>query len=308
MALAVFDIGGTKIKYGIGSSNGELAFDLAVPTEAHKGGKNIVHKIEVLTRSLQQKWDIDGIAISTAGTVDPEAGTIIYATDTIPGYTGLEVKGILESRLALPVELENDVHCSALGELWRGAASHENQLLFLTLGTGIGGSLVADGCIQRGASGLAGTIGHMNLYPNGKACSCGQSGCFEQYASTKSLDDKIKGMGIESSLPEFMELIKQEDHVSLRIFEEWLADLALGIQSLVYIWNPGLVVIGGGISAQGEWLEKTIKSKVFENLLMPFQKNLQIKVARNGNKSNMFGAMRNFQIQQSRRGDVNASQ
>lgn len=308
MVLAVFDIGGTKIKYGIGFSNGELAFDLTTPTEAYEGGVSIVRKIEVLTRTLQKKWNVDGIAISTAGTVNPEAGTIIYATDTIPGYTGMDVKGMLESQLALPVELENDVHCSALGELWKGAASPEDQLLFLTLGTGIGGSLVADGRIQRGASGLAGGVGHLNLYPNGKACSCRQSGCFEQYASTKSLDDKIKGMDIMSSLPEFMELVKKEDRLSLSIFEEWLADLALGIQSLIYIWNPRVVVIGGGISAQGEWLEQVIESKIFENLLIPYRKNLQIKVAQNGNRSNMLGAIRNFQIQQSRRGDMNASQ
>lgn len=305
MVLAVFDIGGTNIKYGIGSLDGELIADYTTPTEAIKGGRSLIRKIKRLTEELQREWGIKGVAISTAGSIDSKSGTVIYATETIPGYTGMRVKEILEKDLGLPVELENDVHCSSLGELWKGSASSDKDLLFLTLGTGIGGTLVADGQIQKGSSQLAGGIGHMNLYPQGILCSCGQKGCFEQYASAKSLHEKALQFDPTIHLPEFMERVRRGESRFAEIFHDWLSDLALGIQSLIYIWNPAMVVIGGGISAQGKWLEQEIESAVLESLLPHYKNSIKIRLAKNGNRSNMVGAIKNFHEQQMRRGEKN---
>lgn len=303
MLLAVFDIGGTNIKYGVGHLNGELMVDYTTPTEALEGGAKLIQKIKILAEELQKDWKIQGVAISTAGSIDPQAGKVIYATDTIPGYTGMEVKSVLEQELSLPVELENDVHCSALGELWNGAANASRNLLFLTIGTGIGGSLATDGKIHKGVHQLAGGIGHMNLYPNGRKCSCGQNGCFEQYASARSLEQKILELDGNQQIPEFMEKVKGRDRKSLMIFHEWLSDLATGLQSLIHIWNPGSVIIGGGISAQGQWLEQEIEKAVFENLLPHYKKDLKIRFAKHGNRSNLVGAIKNFQLQQKKRGE-----
>lgn len=301
MLLAVFDIGGTNIKYGVGDSEGNLVVEKVTPTEAAKGGKTLVEKIKELTKDLQKEWAIEGVAISTAGSIDSRAGKVIYATETIPGYTGMNVKKILETELQLPVELENDVHCGALGELSKGVALDAHHLLFLTIGTGIGGSLALEGQIHKGSTHLAGAIGHMNLYPNGRLCSCGQKGCFEQYASASRLQQKIQELDSQQQLPAFMEKVKQGDHESLNLFHEWLADLALGLQSLIYIWNPDSIVIGGGISAQGKWLEQEIEKAVFKNLLDPFKEKLVIRLAKNGNRSNLLGAIKNYEIQQARR-------
>ncbi len=302
MLVAVFDIGGTNIKYGIGDSHGNLFAENVTPTEASKGGAELVEKIHHLTKQLQQQWTITGVAISTAGSIDSTTGKVIYATETIPGYTGMNVKQLLETRLQLPVELENDVHCGALGELWKGVASDAQQLLFLTIGTGIGGSLVLHGQIHKGSTHLAGAIGHMNLYPNGRLCSCGQKGCFEQYASVNRLEQKIQETHLQQQVPAFMESVKRGDDESVNLFHEWLNDLVVGLQSLIYIWNPDSVVIGGGISAQGKWLEQEIENAVFKNLLEPFKENLVIRLAKNGNRSNLLGAIKNYELQQARRG------
>ncbi|MDJ0331923.1 ROK family protein [Planococcus sp. S3-L1] len=303
MLLAVFDIGGTTIKYGVGSSDGEMIVERVTPTKAVEGGEKLIQKIKILTKELQEVWDVEGVAISTAGSIDSRAGEVIYATETIPGYTGMNVKKILETELQLPVELENDVHCGALGELWKGAGSKSRHLLFLTIGTGIGGSLAIDGQIYKGFAHLAGAIGHMNLYPQGQLCSCGQKGCFEQYASTSRLEQKIQEINPNLRVPAFMEEVKQGNTQSLEVFHAWLTDLVLGLHSLIYIWNPELVVIGGGISAQGKWLEQEIEKAVFKNLLEPFKTNLGIRLAENGNRSNMLGAIKNYELQQVRRGN-----
>lgn len=301
MLVAVFDIGGTNIKYGIGDSHGHILAEDVTPTGASKGGAVLVEKIEHLTKQLQQQWPITGVAISTAGSIDSAAGKVIYATQTIPGYTGMNVKQLLETRLQLPVEVENDVHCGALGELWKGVASDSQQLLFLTIGTGIGGSLALHGQIHKGASHLASAIGHMNLYPNGRLCSCGQKGCFEQYASVSRLEQKIQEIQPHQQVPAFMESVKRGDEESVNLFREWLNDLVIGLQSLIYVWNPDSVVIGGGISAQGKWLEQEIESALFKNLLEPFKEKLVIRLAKNGNRSNLLGAIKNYELQQVRR-------
>lgn len=302
MLLAVFDIGGTNIKYGVWDFEGNLVVEKVTPTKASEGGTKLVEKIKTLTEDLQKDWAIEGVAISTAGSIDSRAGKVIYATETIPGYTGMNVKQILEAELQLPVELENDVHCGALGELSKGVALDANNLLFLTIGTGIGGSLVLNGQIHKGSTHLAGAIGHMNLYPNGRLCSCGQKGCFEQYASASRLEQKIQEVSPQQQMPAFMEKVKRGDNASVKLFHEWLDDLALGLQSLIYIWNPDSVVIGGGISAQGKWLEQEIEKAVFRNLLDPFKEKLTIRLAKNGNRSNLLGAIKNYELQQVRRG------
>ncbi|EGA91426.1 ROK family protein [Planococcus donghaensis MPA1U2] len=301
MLLAVFDIGGTNIKYGVGDSEGYLVVEKVTPTKAAEGGTKLVEKIKRLTRELQKEWPIRGVAISTAGSIDSTVGKVIYATETIPGYSGMNVKQILETELQLPVELENDVHCGALGELSIDVSSDAHTLLFLTIGTGIGGSLAIEGQIHKGATHLAGAIGHMNLYPNGRVCSCGQKGCFEQYASASRLEQQIREVNPQQQLPAFMEKVTHGDNASVILFHKWLNDLALGLQSLIYIWNPDSVIIGGGISAQGKWLEQEIEKAVFKNLLDPFKEKLTIRLAKNGNRSNLLGAIKNYKLQQVRR-------
>ncbi|MBY7144481.1 ROK family protein [Virgibacillus sp. NKC19-3] len=138
MAIAAFDIGGTNIKYGVLNRQGNICYKAKISTKSKEGGVAIIGKIRVIAKQLQNNYDLTGIAVSTAGQVDNREGVVIHATESLPGYTGLHIKKELETTFGLPVTVDNDVNCAALGEYWKGAAYQlvnkyflKNQLLTL---------------------------------------------------------------------------------------------------------------------------------------------------------------------------------
>ncbi len=294
MNIGAIDIGGTTIKTAIATEHGELRTLLSYPTEAMSGGDHVVSTVLSICKDMQLKEDIQGIAISTAGQVDAEQGTILFATDNIPGYTGMEVKKIVSSALQLPVAVENDVNCTALGEQWQGAARGIDDFLTLALGTGIGGALFLNGELYRGATSSGGELGHMILYPKGKLCTCGQNGCYEQYASSAALVRKAEQQFGTLSLPDFFVKVRQGDAAAADVFEEWIDDLTTGLGSLIQVLNPAAVVIGGGISAQGRFLKEAIRPALDSKLMPNHKEGLQILLAEKGNDANLLGAVRHF--------------
>ena len=154
------DIGGTDIKYGVMDAAGEFAVHGTLPTEAKAyGGPGIVRKVSDLVRETCGTYDVRGVAISTAGMVDPATGEIVYALEeSIPQYRGVNWKAIMRENFDLPASVENDVNCAALGELWKGAGRGASSLFAMTVGTSIGGCLIMDGRDVHGAAGSAGEI------------------------------------------------------------------------------------------------------------------------------------------------------
>ncbi|MCM3570900.1 ROK family protein [Neobacillus mesonae] len=295
MQLGVIDIGGTSIKYGIATEQGELSHLHSIPTEASKGGPVLVEKVKHICDQLLKDSKLEGIAISSAGQIDNIHGTVVFATDTIPGYTGTPLAELISQHTGLPVTVENDVNCTALGEYWQGAAKGVRDFLCVTIGTGIGGALFLNGKLYTGTSFSAGEIGHINLYPNGKPCTCGNTGCYEQYASSSALTQLVEQkFGKAIPLEQFFEMVKEGHPDALDLYTQWTADVATGIGSLVHIFNPQLVLIGGGISAQGEFLLQGIESSLSKKVMPSFKKPLSIKIAENENKANLLGAARHF--------------
>src|SRR5699024_6550425 len=138
-----------------------------------------------------------------------------------PGYIGLNIKKELEKTFKLPIFVDNDVNCAALGEYWKGAAKKVTSFICLTLGTGIGGAIVTNGSIYKGTNYSAGEFGHMTLHPNGRACSCGDYGCFEQYASSKALEEMAKSrLNKDISLPTLFELSRYGDKEAKLVIDE----------------------------------------------------------------------------------------
>ncbi|MCW1927243.1 ROK family protein [Bhargavaea beijingensis] len=297
MVLGVIDIGGTSIKYGVLSETGELIHHDSAPTEAWRGGNAVVEKVCKISDALRGRFTIEGIAISSAGQINNRNGSVVFATDNIPGYTGTPVAERISRHTGLPVTVENDVNCTALGEHWKGAGRGVRNFVCMTIGTGIGGALFLDGRLYTGSAYSAGEIGHISLYPGGKPCTCGNRGCYEQYASASALIGLIRdAYGGKPDLEAFFRLVKDGEKKALEIFGRWVDDIATGLQSLVHVFNPECIIIGGGVSEQGEMLRRAIENALREKVMPNHRQALEVRLAEQGNRANLLGAAHHFMV------------
>ncbi|MGE6487558.1 ROK family protein [Paenisporosarcina sp. NPDC076898] len=288
MVVLGVDIGGTKIRFGVVDSTGQVIEDHVVPTQIPL----YPYLEEKIVEFLQNHPQIDAIGIGTRGMVDAEQGVITFETETLPGWQGTEVKALLQKATGLRVEVNNDANCAGLAENRLGAAKGFRRTVCLTVGTGLGGGFVTDGHIMNGAHGGAGEVGHMILYPNGHVCACGRPGCSEQYVSGTALRRFIAEQNIvdennELVSPNRMFELAQEGHVkALALTKQFTGDLAVVISSLQAVLDMDCVVIGGGVSesADGWW------SYLLEALEPLLLKPLEVKRAKFGNEAGMLGA------------------
>ncbi|MBU9722350.1 MULTISPECIES: ROK family protein [Bacillaceae] len=295
MLIAAFDIGGTSVKYGIVSSLGEILEEDSYPTNAIMGGRYVVNKVIEKAIQLKGKWNIKGISVSSAGQINTNKGLVIYANDNIPGFTGINLIEEIQKHTGLSVRAENDVNCAAIGESWKGNAQGLSDFLCVTIGTGIGGALYLNGSLYRGSSYAAGEIGHLTLYPGGKKCACGKLGCFEQYASSKALEFLIsEKMDKKYGLKEFFQITRDGNKLGIEIFNHWINDITTGLASVVHLINIDTIIIGGGVSSQGDFLLKAIQESLYEKIMPNHKRKLYIKLAYNANKANLLGATKHF--------------
>lgn len=287
MKIFAADIGGTSIKMCVTNENGNIMFFNEIETESKKGGPSVIQKLE---DKISEYPDIDAISISTAGQVNSEEGYIIYANDNLPNYTGTRIKDLLESKFNVPVKVENDVNAAALGEKFYGAGKEYRDFLFLTIGTGIGGAIVIDSKLHRGVTGSAGEFGHMNHYPNGIHCGCGKRGCYEQYGSTTALLREVKKVNTNcTNGRQLFEMIQAGDKRLFEVFDNWTNEVALGVASLIHIFNPPCIILGGGIMEQDMSI-KLVSEKVQKHIMDSYS---DVKILRSqfGNKAGLYGAI-----------------
>ncbi len=295
--ILAFDIGGTNIKYGIISPKGAIVERHQIPTEAGRGGAALLERIAVTAENmLSGHKKIYGIAVSSAGQISPATGDVIYATGNIPGWTGIPLGSYLKERLGLPVYVENDVNAAALGEQWQGAGRGSRDFLCITVGTGIGGAIVTEGKIYHGLRGAAGELGHILFEKDGRICTCGRRGCFEQYGSMGALVNYV----IERGKKDFIypgidgimiiEEAKKGNGLCAEAVEWLCGNLAAGIASLVHIFNPSLVILGGGFSEENHEIIEQIRNRVRSCIMPSFQEGFDLLPARCGNSSGMLGA------------------
>ncbi|NLP46636.1 MAG: ROK family protein [Epulopiscium sp.] len=288
MDYLALDIGGTKIKYGIIDHIGNIKESYSKDTNAFKGSYYLLNTIEKIINDYIKIKEIKGIGISTAGQVNNNTGEIIFATNAIPGWTGVPLKKIIQDKFQIPCYVDNDVNCVALGEMWVGSAKDKKDFVCLTLGTGIGGAIVINKEVYRGSKGIAGEFGHMTICKGGEKCTCGYNGCFERYASTAALTRRVEN---KLDGKEIFDKAKKGEKEYINILNEWSYDIALGLRNIIYIINPSFIVIGGGVSAQGEVLTRLI-TKHLDTITMPsFLEGLRIEVSQCGNNAGMLGAV-----------------
>lgn len=257
-----------------------------VLTEIHLGGEQIIQKLILLSKKLMGEHKVWGIGISTAGIVDVNKGVVTGGVDHIPGYSMIPIMNRLQEVLKVPVSIDNDVNCAAFGEKWNGSGREKRNFIMFTLGTGIGGAIFIDGELYRGHSFSAGEWGNMLI--EGKP--------FEEVASISGLIHlvrKYKGEGDWNGKTIF-ELYDKGDREVTQAVEVFFKHLAIGISNLAYIFNPEMIVIGGGITDRGNQFLKEVKEEVEKYLQKEIYNNCEIELAQNGNCAGMIGAIYHF--------------
>ena len=294
MYYICIDIGGTSIKYGVLSEKGEIFIDGTVSTKVTEKENFILSDVKKLVRNIldeYRNYEIKGICVSTAGVVNPEKGEIAYAGPTIPKYTGTKIKEELEKEFSISCEVENDVNCAGLGEYWKGAGKGSKSMVCLTIGTGVGGSVILDGKLLNGIGYTAGEIGYMDV--NGSYI---QNIASSRYLVEKVQKEKVEREGITDTITgvDIFELAKRGDEICIAGINEIISNLAVGVRNIIYLLNPEVIVIGGGITAQKEYLEEKIRKEVNDGMISDMFRKTRIELAQQGNQAGLLGALYNF--------------
>ena len=288
------DIGGTAIKYGLIREDGEILCNHQMPTEAWRGGPAILEKAAEIVETYRKAEEISGICISTAGMVDVERGEIFYSAPLIPDYTGTRFKETMEERFCVPCEVENDVNCAGLAESVSGASKGSRVSLMLTIGTGIGGCMVLDGKVFRGFSGSACEVGYMHM-DGSDFQTLGAASVLSKHVAEWKHEKQESWSGYR-----IFEAAKQGDELCIRAIDEMVHVLGKGIANICYVINPEIVVLGGGIMAQEEYLKERIENALRNWLVPEIAEYTKIAFAKHRNSAGMLGAFYHFLQMQER--------
>ena len=281
MRIAALDIGGTAIKYGVWEA-GQLTGLSECPTPV-TCTKDLISEILNIVQAME---NLDALGISTRGQVDG-SGKILYDNGPIADYTGTPLKTILEEALAIPVWVENDVNAAAWGEACCGAGLGQSDFLCLTYGTAVGGAIILNGQLYKGSNWSAGEFGSMQLFSQKPAWQGFGGAYYENMASTTALVRAAQA--IDPSLQNGRQVCQRmDDPRLLPVLEQWISNVSYGLSTLVHIFNPGLIVLGGGLMQNEEIFRRICDCTMSQ--LMPGFECVQLEPAKLGNSAGMIGA------------------
>ena len=282
--VLAFDVGGTWVKYGIVDADGRLLLSDQLATQSEPDGKALLTRLLAVAAPLVARHAPAGIAFSTLGIIDAAEGRLVGAVEAIAGYFGQSPKECFEQAFGVPVVVENDGNCVALAEGWTGAAAGVRHYLALTLGTGIGGGIVIDGRLYRGANGAAGEWGYMLV--DGQV--------WEDHASPRGLAaaaERVRpGCGLDAE--GVFAARDGGDAEMAALVTAWFGLLATGLANLLFAFNPSRVVIGGGITARGPAFLQELRAEMRLRLRPEFYRMCDIALASAGNQAGLLGAAR----------------
>ncbi|MBU7455884.1 ROK family glucokinase [Leuconostoc fallax] len=304
------DLGGTTIKFAILTKAGEIQQKWSIKTNVLNDGANIVPDIVESINHRLDMYQLDrdriiGIGMGTPGTVNRELGTVTGAYN-LNWTKEQQVKTAIEAGTGFNLTIDNDANAAALGEAWRGAGNNDAEVSFITLGTGVGGGLVANGKLIHGTAGAGGEVGHMVVEPNGYLCTCGNRGCLEQYASATGVvrlaqDQAEEYVGV-STLKKMIDdgdevtskivfdLAKQGDFLANQVVNKVAYYLGYATATISNILNPSAIVIGGGVAAAGEYLRSRVEQHWTTYAFPTVRASTRVKLAELGNDAGVIGA------------------
>lgn len=303
------DLGGTNIKAGLLDDQANLLARLSIATEAEHGPDHVIARIvqaidQVLAQAGLPRQDVAGVGIGAPGAMSHKKGLII-APPNLPGWHNVPLRDRVAALLGLPTVLENDANAAAWGEFWAGAGRGTDNMVMFTLGTGVGGGIIIDGQILRGAFDNAAELGHMIVKPGGRPCGCGQQGCLEAYSSAAATarraieaiqagqDSSLKarleaGQPVESRHVE--QAARAGDPLAERIWDEACYYLAIACVNVQHFCNPQRVVLAGGMIGAGAFLLDRVRKHFDQQTWTVAQDRPEIALATLGNEAGLIGA------------------
>ena len=304
------DLGGTNIAAGLVDINGKILHKGSIPTEKDRKHQEILRDMAMLARRITEDAGvslktIECIGVGSPGTPDLENGILIYNNNL--GFRNVPIRAELQKYLPLPVYLDNDANCAALAEGLIGAAEGVEHSVTITLGTGIGSGVIINHKIYSGFNNAGVELGHMVTVAGGNLCTCGRKGCWEAYASATALIKQAQAAALENQDSLLLQLVngdikkitaktsfdaaKQGDQVAKGVVQQYLRYLADGFCNIINIFQPEVLVIGGGISKQGDYLitslQKIIEQEIYSREEIPATK---LRLASLDNDAGIVGA------------------
>ncbi|MBU3191838.1 ROK family protein [Clostridium bowmanii] len=304
------DLGGTNIKAAIFNLDLQLMVEIRSPTQAHKGPVHVINNIKQVIEDMLERLNITGesiycMGLGIPGLLDPKQG-ISFFSPNFPGWENIHVVNELNKQFAFPIFIDNDVRVNLYGE-WRfGAGLNIKNLILITLGTGLGSGIVVDGKVLYGATSSAGEIGHMNMYREGRPCKCGSSGCLGRYVSAngmvntfiKKLNDGRKSIveewinhdnnNIQASM--ISEAYDLKDDLSIEVMHETGQILGFGLANVINLFNPEIIIVGGGMSYAADRLLNTVRETIRNHSLKISSQVCKVVQAKLGDCGGMIGA------------------
>lgn len=313
------DLGGTNIKAGVFDGAGELVYRCAIETEAEQGFEHVFGRLvqfvdDCIRAAALTKRDIAAIGYGTPGPMSHREG-IVYASPNLPGWKNIPLRDKFTAATGLPVVLDNDANVAAYGEFAAGAGRGTRDMVMLTLGTGIGGGIVLDGELLRGAFDNAAEIGHVVVVPNGRPCPCGQRGCLERYGSANAVAERFVEAvqaGAESALKSRLDAgetltsvdvaraAQAGDALAARIWDETCLYLAIACLNIQHMLNPECVVLGGGLIRAGDQLLGPTRGHFDRQVWNIAQDFPRIELATLGDDAGIIGAATLARIEHAR--------
>ena len=295
------DVGGTKIAAGVVTPEGEILEEVRYPTPHSPG--TLIENIAKAIKDVADGYEVGGVCLAVPGLILASANKVVFSAN-LHAIEGIPLKDEIGPRIGLPLTVENDANAAAWGEFRFGAGSEADHLVFVTLGTGIGGGVITHGVLMRGAQGSGGELGHVTIQATGPRCACGNRGCLEALASGTAIGRRARELAIEnpdSALgrlaarrqilgEDVTELAREGDEVALSVLDETGRWLGVGLAGFVNIFNPEVVAVGGGAMEAGELILEAARREVLLRARPPSRDLAEVKVATLGSRSGVLGA------------------